>query len=156
MQGSAASQVVQLPLRGRHTIPVGAGPSDLLVVDDGRTLVRKSVKEHALSIIDLSARREVARVRLPVAGKGRKPNRGLSQLGSRRTEPTLWAVSSEGQIFTVDLATGQPRQGSCGDGSVATDLLAVARDQDRARLLIGAQEGAEERGALLAFSSGRL
>ncbi len=70
-QQSPASQVVQVPLRGRHTIRVGAGPSDLLVVDDGRTLVCKNVEEHALSIIDLSARREVARIRLPVSERGK-------------------------------------------------------------------------------------
>ncbi len=70
----------------------------------------------------------------------------------------LWGVSKEGEIFTVDLRnrSASTRYTNRGDGSVAADFLATAWDPDRARLLISAQEGAEERGVVLAFASGRL
>ena len=155
------SQIVQGPLRGRHRIPVGAGPSDLLLVDDGRTLVCKNVGEHALSIIDLAARREVGRIRLPVSerGKDRRATEGyLTGLAEDPASRTLWAVSNEGQVFVIDLRdrSASTRYTSPYDGDVTADFLAAAWDPDRARLLISAQESDEERGVLLAFASDRL
>ena len=161
VQRSPASQVVQAPLRGRHRIPVGAGPSDLLLMDDRRTLVCKNAEEHTLSIIDLSARGEVARIRLPVAerrGDGEPTEGYLTGLVEDRSTKTLWAVSNEGQICSVDMRdrSASTRYTSRSDGDIASDFLAAAWDPDRARLLISAQEREDERGVLLAFVSGRL
>ena len=151
------------PLRGRVRIPVGDSPSDLLLLDDRKTLACKDIGEHSLSLIDLVSRKEVARVRLPVLERNVSEQEGVAlpseaYLTGMAEDPrrrALWVASNEGQLFELNRDTNQvtTRYTCEAIGDEVSEFLALSWDAERKRLLIGASKLDSEEGVLLSFTS---
>jgi len=88
----------------RRTIAVGESPNKLRLTADGTRLLVLTAE--TISVIDLRTCQETARISPPVRlvdGDGSPTYGYLSGFDLDNATDTLWVVSSEGQIFTVNL-----------------------------------------------------
>ncbi len=118
----------------RGAIAVGAEVVALVASPDGETVV--SVNHPAtVSLIDVAARREVARVEAQLRSSG---DRLVDVAFDSRTR-TAWIVSNGGEIFSLHLDSQVLRLRFRTDEPLY--LTAVAWDEGRSRALVGDLEG---------------
>jgi hypothetical protein len=121
-------------------IRVGKEPGALRLLPDGHTLLCTNLGDHTLSVIDLRSRRETARIRLTVTtedSEGRPTYGYISGLAVDDETGRVWAVSTKGQIFLVDLSA---RSSKTLFQDPAHRFSSAAWDTRRHRLLVAAEE----------------
>ena len=95
---------------GLATIPLEVVPDQLVASADGRTLLAWTQGEDPhLYILDVPGRRAIRAVPLPVrrVGSDGNPTSGyVSLVALDDAGKTAWAATTEGEVFRIDLATG--------------------------------------------------
>lgn len=118
----------------RQVVPVGSEPMAVAATADGRTVVSVNYPA-AVSVVDVRAGREAARVEAPL----RSPEDRLVDVAIDPRAKTAWVASNGGEIFSVDLASHAIRPRCRSKEPLA--LSAVAWDADRSRVWVGDSRG---------------
>jgi hypothetical protein len=139
-------------------VPVGAGPGPIVPLADGRMLAVVCMEGNTVSLIRLIDRREIHRVRLPVGrvDEDRAPLSGfLSAAAGTPDGKTLYVTSTSGQIFRIDVETGESE--TLFDNP-RFDLDCLEWDAPRQRLLVAGdlRGGTEDTGWLWTLRDGEL
>ena len=136
-------------------LPLDADPDRLLSSPDGRLLLAWTQGEDpTLSILDVPGRKRIGGGRVPgrlgalVGGAGPAPGGYGSRIALDDAATTAWAATTEGQLFRIDVASGELETVLEDEEHAFSDVVV---DGERGRILLATEEG-----EILAFGGGGL
>ncbi|HEU4394541.1 MAG TPA: hypothetical protein VFS92_03185, partial [Planctomycetota bacterium] len=123
-------------------VRVGGEPTRMVASRDGRTLLVATAGPHGVSVIDPRRPGTPRRIPVPVRERdeaGEETFGYVADIAIAEDGTVAWACTTEGQVFSLDLARGAIRDSLELPGHAT---VAIVVDDARGRVIVGSEEGA--------------